>query len=150
MQAAQQIPAPNSALRSSEGAKHGWSPERRARHAAAIRQWKPWTKSTGPKSPSGKARAAQNAYKHGMRSSHQRLLNEALAAQRGCLRLAETFRRARKLNATNELLARLRSRFETLDHIFHTRLYQYLAHERLCKNLAFSSRPVQIVNANDN
>ena len=83
----------DSALRSSEGAAHGWSPERRAQHAAAMRHWKPWAKSTGPRTASGKAIAAQNAYKHGMRSARQRLVNEALSAQRACLRLADLFRR---------------------------------------------------------
>ncbi len=46
----------------------GWSEERRARQAARIREWQPWTKSTGPKSEAGKARTARNAVKHGKRS----------------------------------------------------------------------------------
>jgi hypothetical protein len=29
----------------------------------AIRRWKPWERSTGPKTPEGKTRAAQNANK---------------------------------------------------------------------------------------
>ena len=29
----------------------------------AIRRWKPWERSTGPKTPEGKAKAAQNANK---------------------------------------------------------------------------------------
>ena len=29
----------------------GWTPERRKRQGGAIKQWKPWAKSTGPKSP---------------------------------------------------------------------------------------------------
>ena len=28
---------------------NGWSPERQARQAKLIRQWRPWEKSTGPK-----------------------------------------------------------------------------------------------------
>ena len=39
---------------------HGWTPERRARQAEAIRSWRPWSKSTGPKTSSGKAIAARN------------------------------------------------------------------------------------------
>lgn len=127
-----------------------WSPERRAKHAAAIRRWKPWTKSTGPKTASGKARAAQNATKHGRCAGRYRLLNQAFAAQRECVRLALLRRRLRVINPSNELLARLRCRFETCDHIFHVRLAQYLYYERLCKNLAFSGSFRQIVNANDN
>lgn len=39
---------------------NGWTPERRAKQAEMIRTWKPWQQSTGPKSPEGKAKAAQN------------------------------------------------------------------------------------------
>lgn len=124
----------------------GWSPERRARQATAIRNWSPWSKSTGPRTASGKARAAQNACKHGMRSCHIRLLNQALKAQRQCVRLAALFLRLRKLNRANELLARLRSRIHLYGHIFDIKLYQALQYERLCKNLAFSGSFRQIVN----
>ena len=34
-----------------------------------IQKWKPWDKSTGPKTESGKQKASENSYKHGMRSS---------------------------------------------------------------------------------
>ena len=34
---------------------NGWTPERRARQAELIRQWRPWEKSTGPKTEAGKA-----------------------------------------------------------------------------------------------
>jgi hypothetical protein len=37
--------------------------EHRKLRAELIRKWKPWEKSTGPKSAKGKARSAQNAYK---------------------------------------------------------------------------------------
>lgn len=38
-----------------------WTAERRARQAEAIRDWAPWTRSTGPRSAEGKARASRNA-----------------------------------------------------------------------------------------
>ena len=44
---------------------NGWTPERRARQAELIRRWRPWEKSTGPKTEAGKATASQNAYKGG-------------------------------------------------------------------------------------
>lgn len=46
---------------------NGWTPERRARQAELIRQWQPWKQSTGPKSWEGKATAARNAWKGGVR-----------------------------------------------------------------------------------
>lgn len=42
-----------------------WTPERRARQAALIANWKPWLHATGPRSADGKAKAAMNAYKGG-------------------------------------------------------------------------------------
>jgi hypothetical protein len=44
---------------------NGWTPERKARQAALIRTWKPWAKSTGPRTEEGKARAARNGDKGG-------------------------------------------------------------------------------------
>jgi hypothetical protein len=66
----------------------GWTPERRARQAEAIRRWQPWTKSTGPRTARGKARAAANGLKNpqhpGMRSI-LRELRRALREQRTAL-----------------------------------------------------------------
>ncbi len=56
----------------------GWTPERRARQAAAILRWQPWSRATGPKTPEGKAIVAQNSRRPG--SSRE------LAAIRGALR----------------------------------------------------------------
>jgi hypothetical protein len=42
---------------------NAWTPERRARQAAAIHRWKPWQGSTGPKSPEGKAPTARRGFK---------------------------------------------------------------------------------------
>lgn len=54
---------------------NGWTPERRERQAALIRAWKPWVRSSGPKTDGGKAASAMNSRKHGMRS--RRALDEA-------------------------------------------------------------------------
>jgi hypothetical protein len=43
------------------------TPEHRALRAELIRHWKPWEKSTGPKSPEGKARSAMRGFKGGTR-----------------------------------------------------------------------------------
>ena len=47
---------------------NGWSRERKAKQRKAIYAWRPWEKSTGPKSPAGKDVVARNAWKHGQRS----------------------------------------------------------------------------------
>lgn len=43
--------------------KNGWTAERRARQAEAIRRWQPWAKSTGPRSAEGKATSSKNAHR---------------------------------------------------------------------------------------
>jgi hypothetical protein len=42
-----------------------WSAERRANQRKAIYRWRPWERSTGPRTEIGKAAAAQNSLKHG-------------------------------------------------------------------------------------
>lgn len=64
---------------------NGWTPERRARQAEAIRRWKPWAKSTGPRSDEGKARSSRNAYRGGRWRELRELskaMNALLQAQR--------------------------------------------------------------------
>lgn len=39
------------------------TPEHRALRAELIRRWKPWEKSTGPKTPEGKKKAAMRGFK---------------------------------------------------------------------------------------
>jgi hypothetical protein len=39
------------------------TPEHRQLRAELICKWKPWERSTGPKTPAGKARVARNSYK---------------------------------------------------------------------------------------
>ncbi len=58
---------------------NGWTPARRARQAEIIRRWKPWERSTGPRTADGKATVARNADKGGLRGQLRelrRLLNE--------------------------------------------------------------------------
>ena len=42
--------------------------EHRKYRAALIRNWKPWEKSTGPRTSEGKAASAGTSRKHGLRS----------------------------------------------------------------------------------
>jgi hypothetical protein len=62
----------------------GWTPERRARQAEAIRVWRPWAHSTGPRTDAGKARVSGNAWKGGTRAVLRTLAQ--------ILREQETFR----------------------------------------------------------
>ena len=61
---------------------NGWTPERRARQAEAIRRWRPWEKSTGPRTAEGKAKASRNAYK----GSEWRTVRELSKAMHAALR----------------------------------------------------------------
>jgi hypothetical protein len=49
-----------------------WPQSRRAKQRKAIYSWRPWERSTGPKSEAGKQVVASNALKHGMRSQAMR------------------------------------------------------------------------------
>jgi hypothetical protein len=85
---------PNGLPRRSARAKAGWTPERRARQAAAIHLWQPWRRSTGPRTAPGKALVATNALRHGCRS-------------RAWIDKAKRIRRAIRLCAETVLLARV-------------------------------------------
>lgn len=52
-------------------ANRPWTQERRAFQAAVARKHRPWEKSTGPKTPAGKARASQNGIQHGRFSERE-------------------------------------------------------------------------------
>lgn len=81
-----------------------WTPERRRAQAEAIRRWRPWTRSTGPRTAAGKARAAQNAYKHGQRSRAHQSLAAALRGQRLFVREMRVYARDKRNFPANELL----------------------------------------------
>ena len=70
---------------------NGWTLERRKRQAELIRSWKPWERSTGPKSPEGKLQVARNAWRGGHRQKLRelsRLVNEEVRQARGLLQRA--------------------------------------------------------------
>jgi hypothetical protein len=71
---------------------NGWTQARRARQSKAIQRWKPWERSTGPRTAAGKARVSRNAYKGGQRPNGRALareLNLLLSDQRRGLRAVE-------------------------------------------------------------
>ena len=53
-----------------------------------IRRWKPWEQPTGPKSPEGKAKVSQNAYK-GAQRALLREIGRVLREQEAELKLIE-------------------------------------------------------------
>jgi hypothetical protein len=62
-----------------------WTPERRAKQSQAIRQWKPWEQSTGPKTKEGKSTVASNAWRGGHREQLRalsKMVNEELRQAR--------------------------------------------------------------------
>lgn len=52
---------------------NGWTDERRARQREMIRTWRPWEKSTGPRTVEGKAVSAQNRGEAWLRDLKHRL-----------------------------------------------------------------------------
>ena len=65
---------------------NGWTPERRARQSALIRTWKPWVRSTGPRTAEGKARAARNGDKGSEWKGERDKLREVQSTVSGLLR----------------------------------------------------------------
>lgn len=66
----------------------GWTLERRQRQAELIRTWRPWEQSTGPRTDDGKAVAALNSWKGGVRQ-RLREVADALRAQREVLAMRD-------------------------------------------------------------
>ena len=60
--------------------KNGWTAERKAKQAAAIQKWKPWTRATGPKTLEGKAKVARNSWKGGKRLAFRASMRELRTA----------------------------------------------------------------------
>ena len=59
--------------------KRQWTLEQRVNLATNIHRWKPWTRSTGPKSPEGKATVARNGWKGGGRPAFRAEMRELRA-----------------------------------------------------------------------
>jgi hypothetical protein len=57
------------------------TPEHRQLSADLIRRWRPWERSTGPKTAAGKAKVSKNGYKGGVRPA-LRALARAIRKQR--------------------------------------------------------------------
>ncbi len=60
----------------------GWTPERRAAQSAAIRRWRPWDQSTGPRTAEGKQKVSRNAFRGGYRQQSRELTKALNAALR--------------------------------------------------------------------
>ena len=61
----------------------GWTPERSKQQSRAIRRWKPWQQSTGPKSPEGRAVVTRNAWRRGHWMMLRQAVEELNDAMRG-------------------------------------------------------------------
>ena len=70
---------------------NGWTPERRKRQSELIHRWRPWERSTGPRTPEGKARMALNPYQGGT-ALLLRELARALRRHRDCLKSSRPLR----------------------------------------------------------
>ena len=52
------------------------TPEHRRLRSELIRRWRPWEKSTGPRTPEGKARSSRNRWRGGQREQFRTLMRE--------------------------------------------------------------------------
>lgn len=111
------------------GTRQSWTPERRIRQRQAIQRTRPWDKSTGPRTPEGKAIASQNAKRSSAQIFHELERLEQELAEMDVTRVycmvpqtADTdaaFRAMEKriVHLENEL--RRRARTATLDTVIH-------------------------------
>jgi hypothetical protein len=63
-----------------------WTPERRAAQSERIKALKPWLKSTGPQSITGKKKSSRNALKHGRHSAEHKRARKAMKLHREFMR----------------------------------------------------------------
>ncbi len=79
--------------------RSGWTDERRARQAEAIRRWAPWTRSTGPRTPEGKRVSSRNAVLTGARAEVAAIRVQAGASLRELARLMREIERLKTRRA---------------------------------------------------
>lgn len=69
-----------------------WTEAAKQAQREAIKRWKPWSKSTGPRSEKGKTRSSYNARKPDRPSiKGLRTLNKALTAQSRTLKAIKAY-----------------------------------------------------------
>ncbi len=76
-----------------------WTEEQRRTQAEKIRAWRPWLKSTGPRTAQGKVKSSKNAFKHGIRSAETKAIYRYLAAGRLFLREIKRSRKEMQVDA---------------------------------------------------
>jgi len=84
-----------------------WTEEERKKQSEAIKRWKPWEKSTGPKTEEGKDSCSVNAIKHGRRCRIDDEYRQLLRMNREFVRLVNRIAAegdAKLLRKTNRLL----------------------------------------------
>lgn len=118
----------------------GWNDERREKHAAAIRRWKPWAKSTGPRSAAGKARTAQNAAKPWLKRGPDYQMKQALRDHSRYLTDLNRFITLQKSAQKNELLKKYLKNYRRAlllrGRKVSAQLRHALLYAKLCRNPA--------------
>ncbi|MGZ5053784.1 MAG: hypothetical protein ACXWAT_02435 [Methylobacter sp.] len=94
-----------------------WTDDQKAKQAAAIHNWQPWKKSTGTKTPEGKAISSMNA--------HSGYFRQRVRFGRWLLRAKN-----HNLRMTPELINELKQRADKLDLFTDTELDEYIQHSQ--------------------
>ena len=68
-----------------------WTTERRQRQSQLIQTWKPWERSTGPKTIEGKEVAARNSWKGGHRTKLRAIIQMVNMEIRQARDMVESF-----------------------------------------------------------
>jgi hypothetical protein len=80
-----------------------WTDDDRLKQAERIRNQKPWTKSTGPRTISGKRASSSNSYKHGSYTTEMKQIFRYLKLQKNYIATLRLFAKQENLRCLDDV-----------------------------------------------